>query len=181
MILGLGFGAMPLFNSIFNGYLLGFVGNSAVIESGASILFRLLPHGVFELPAIFISIGSGLFLADSFTKNVIKVKKPKWRKLMIFGISIVLLPLLIYQSMTAASIDLSNLGPGTLASLPPPIIILAVINLLVFVGFAFVAVHSLRNKEVKKDLKSVGKVLLFVILPLLIIAAIIEGLFMFLV
>ena len=154
MLLGLGFGAMPLFNSVLNGYLLGFVGNSAVIESGASILLRLLPHGIFELPAIFISIGSGFFLADSFTKNVIKIKKPKWRKLIILCISIVLLPLLVYQSMTVASIDLSSLESGTLASLPPSIIILTVINLLVFVGFAFVAVHSLRNKEVKKDLKS---------------------------
>jgi stage II sporulation protein M len=56
------FGIIPLVIAIFNGYVLGFVANKAVSVEGISVLLRLLPHGIFEIPAILISVASGLKL-----------------------------------------------------------------------------------------------------------------------
>ena len=60
MVFGVLFGIFPVVAAIANGYLLGFVGLIAVESEGFSTLFRLLPHGIFELPAVFISLGLGL-------------------------------------------------------------------------------------------------------------------------
>ncbi len=60
--LGIFFGLFPLGVALFNGYVLGFVSMLSVSSQGVLSLWRLLPHGIFELPAIFISVGLGLRL-----------------------------------------------------------------------------------------------------------------------
>ena len=60
LILGVVFGIYPAISSLANGYLVGFVGNAAVVQKGYSSLLLLFPHGIFELPAVFISLGLGL-------------------------------------------------------------------------------------------------------------------------
>lgn len=60
IILGFIFGIVPILSGINNGYLLGFVARYSVRENGILVLWRILPHGIFELPAIFISMGLGL-------------------------------------------------------------------------------------------------------------------------
>jgi stage II sporulation protein M len=60
MILGILFGIFPLFVTIFNGYVLGFVMSKAAFISGWSVIFKLVPHGIFEIPALVISLGLGL-------------------------------------------------------------------------------------------------------------------------
>ncbi|MEK6909001.1 MAG: stage II sporulation protein M [Nanoarchaeota archaeon] len=60
------FGILPFFNAIFNGSILGYVYSKAVPVAGFGIIWRLLPHGIFELPAIFISLGLGVHLGASF-------------------------------------------------------------------------------------------------------------------
>ena len=62
IVFGVGVGLFPLFGAIFNGYLLGFVARFAVEEGGILVLWRLVPHGIFELPAIILSIGIGIKL-----------------------------------------------------------------------------------------------------------------------
>lgn len=62
LILGILLGIFPIFGAILNGYLLGFVSAISVEAAGIFILWRLLPHGIFELPAIFISLGLGFKL-----------------------------------------------------------------------------------------------------------------------
>jgi stage II sporulation protein M len=70
IIFGIFFGAFPVFSAIINGYLLGFVGALSAKTGGIWILWRVLPHGIFELPAIFISLGLGLkFGTLFFTKQ----------------------------------------------------------------------------------------------------------------
>jgi len=65
MILGILFGIIPLVVIIVNGYVLGFIAIKTVsLTGGISILWRLLPHGVFEIPAIMISVGLGLKLGS---------------------------------------------------------------------------------------------------------------------
>ena len=60
IIAGVFFGIFPLVIALGNGYLVGFV--SRLVTDNVSILelWRLLPHGVFELPAVLISVGFGL-------------------------------------------------------------------------------------------------------------------------
>lgn len=73
-IFGIVLGIFPLIATISNGYLLGFVGSMSVSELGITSLWKILPHGIFELPAIFISLGMGIrlgsfvFYKDAFNK-----------------------------------------------------------------------------------------------------------------
>jgi stage II sporulation protein M len=60
MVGGVAFGALPIFNSILNGSLGGYVYNLASSEAGYGIIVLLLPHGIFELPAVFIALGMGV-------------------------------------------------------------------------------------------------------------------------
>ncbi|GAJ04119.1 unnamed protein product [marine sediment metagenome] len=62
MAFGILLGIFPIFATIANGYILGFVSALSVSSQGALSLLTLLPHGIFELPAIFISLGLGLKL-----------------------------------------------------------------------------------------------------------------------
>ena len=73
MIFGFLLGIFPVIAAIANGYLLGFVALISVNNGGWFILFKLLPHGIFELPAIFISLGLGLKLGTCiFRKEILK-------------------------------------------------------------------------------------------------------------
>ncbi|MDD5191731.1 MAG: stage II sporulation protein M [Candidatus Nanoarchaeia archaeon] len=59
---GIFFGIIPFAVSLVNGYVLGFVANKTIIAEGYLVLWRLFPHGIFELPAVLVSIGIGLRL-----------------------------------------------------------------------------------------------------------------------
>lgn len=60
VLFGVAFGVLPLFSAIVNGYFIGFVANKVIAQEGIFVLWRLLPHGIFELPAVLISMGLGL-------------------------------------------------------------------------------------------------------------------------
>ncbi|MBU3906714.1 MAG: stage II sporulation protein M [Nanoarchaeota archaeon] len=64
LFFGLLFGIFPIAVAIVNGYVLGFVSSITIGEEGFLVLWRLLPHGIFELPAVFISLGLGLKLGS---------------------------------------------------------------------------------------------------------------------
>lgn len=63
---GLVFGIIPIFAAISNGVVLGYVLEKSWQVTGIADFWRILPHGVFELPAIFISIGLGIRLGVLF-------------------------------------------------------------------------------------------------------------------
>lgn len=65
LIFGLFLGIFPVVVSILNGYILGYVCKLSVKEGGIFSLWRLFPHGIFELPAVFISLGLGLRIGIS--------------------------------------------------------------------------------------------------------------------
>lgn len=69
MLFGIFLGISPVVVSIANGYLLGFVANLSVGAEGISSLLRLFPHGILELPAIFISLGLGLKIGSFIFKE----------------------------------------------------------------------------------------------------------------
>ena len=69
MFLGILFGIFPVVLAVSNGFLLGFVASLSVSVEGIFSLWRLLPHGIIELTAVFISLGLGLRLGVSLLKR----------------------------------------------------------------------------------------------------------------
>jgi stage II sporulation protein M len=57
--LGLIVGIVPLIGAVTNGILLGVV--LVMVGNGMTMLIGVLPHGIFELPAIFIAWGLGFW------------------------------------------------------------------------------------------------------------------------
>jgi stage II sporulation protein M len=92
---GILFGIMPFFNTVANGFVLGFASSLSVLENGVFSLWRLFPHGIFEFPAIFISLGLGIKLGSFvFFKN----PWTKFKEFFINSINVyifIILPLLI--------------------------------------------------------------------------------------
>jgi len=75
LLFGLFFGIYPILGAIANGYVLGFVGNMAVSEVGLLSLWRIFPHGIFELPAVFISLGLGMRIGIVTIQKLFQKKK----------------------------------------------------------------------------------------------------------
>ena len=77
LFLGFFFGIFSILNAFLNGIVIGYVFFKVWSVSGAADFWRILPHGIFELPAIFISLGLGVKLGASlFVKN----KKAEFKK-----------------------------------------------------------------------------------------------------
>jgi stage II sporulation protein M len=76
MILGIFFGVFPIITIIINGYILGYVALATTNAESFFSLWRILPHGIFELPAVFISLGLGLKLG-TFIFHDDKIKSLK--------------------------------------------------------------------------------------------------------
>ena len=99
LFLGAVLGVFPVFSSVINGYVLGFVGKKSVEIAGPSVLLRLLPHGVFELPAVFLSMALGVRLGMFiFSKN----KKEEFLKRLTESARVflfIVLPLLIIAAI----------------------------------------------------------------------------------
>jgi stage II sporulation protein M len=101
---GIVFGIFPFFSSLLNGYVVGFVSRIGVAEAGLPILWRLAPHGIFELPAIFISFGLGIKLGTFvFKKNRwLTFKNYLLNSIRVFVL--VVLPLLIIAAIIEGSL-----------------------------------------------------------------------------
>ena len=69
VLAGVFFGVFPIGNAAINGTVLGYVLGIAADVEGFATWWRLLPHGLFELPAILISIAMGIKLGFSFFQN----------------------------------------------------------------------------------------------------------------
>jgi len=108
MVLGILLGFFPLIFAITNGYVLGFVASATVNVEGISILWRLFPHGIFELPAIFISLGLGLKLMTFiFEKNKLKTLKI-YTKNSLRTFLFIIIPLLIIAAVIEGSLIFLN-------------------------------------------------------------------------
>ena len=103
MLFGIFLGIFPLVGAISNGYLLGFVSSLAIESEGIFILWKLFPHGIFELPAIFISLGMGLKIGTFLfqEKKLESLKNYVWNSLRVF--LFIVMPLLIIASIIEGS------------------------------------------------------------------------------
>jgi len=138
IILGVFLGVFPLAIIIINGYVLGFVANKSIAIGGFSILWRLFPHGIFEIPAILISIALGLWIGISLMYNCIKHYKRNINNLnisLLILLSIIFLPLsfLIYITITLTNTKLRKIFLKNFSD-SIRIFILIVIPLLVIAG-----------------------------------------------
>jgi stage II sporulation protein M len=95
-LLGVVFGIFPLAVAVVNGYLLGFISYYSATQGGLLILLRILPHGIFELPAFFLSVGIGLKIGLEVLKKDAKQRlKRNFKEGFRFFIFVILPMLLI--------------------------------------------------------------------------------------
>jgi len=101
ILLGIIFGIFPIFSSVSNGLVLGYVLGLSYEVSGLASWWRLLPHGIFELPAIFISFGLGLKLGLApFSRKRNKIKELKRRLYNSINVLLtIIIPLLIIAAL----------------------------------------------------------------------------------
>jgi stage II sporulation protein M len=65
MLFGVVYGILPVVSVSLNGALLGMVARQASVATPAHlVLLKVLPHGVFELPALMIAMAHGLWLGQ---------------------------------------------------------------------------------------------------------------------
>jgi|SRR3989344_1111992 len=99
LMLGAVAGIVPVVNVLVNGALLGYVFSRAIDVGGLVIMWRILPHGIFELPAIMISAGLGIkFGMFVFSKN----RKQVFVERLISSLNVflyIILPLLIVAAI----------------------------------------------------------------------------------
>ena len=104
MIFGLAFGIFSVITVVVNGYLLGFVSVRMVETQGFAVLWRLLPHGIFELPAVLVSMGLGLKMGTFiFRKNKTKSLKEFFLK-SLKAFFFVIIPLLVIAALIESTL-----------------------------------------------------------------------------
>jgi stage II sporulation protein M len=99
--IGLGFllGIIPLIGAVTNGILFGTLISLLIGAGNAWALLTLLPHGIFELPAVFFAWGLGLWRGAWFFQ---KVKDQSFREREVIAFRIyfrIILPLLIIAAI----------------------------------------------------------------------------------
>jgi len=99
ILIGILLGIMPIALAMINGYMLGFVASMSVVEDGFLSLLKIVPHAIFELPAVFISLGLGvrLGLYTFYRRKNTSFKKEFENVCRIFVF--IVLPLLIIASI----------------------------------------------------------------------------------
>lgn len=80
MFLGVFFSVIPLLFLAINGFVIGLVAGYVYPTFGVlGLILSLAPHGVFELTALFIGMGSGIYLGvsaiEEIKNNDLTVKK----------------------------------------------------------------------------------------------------------
>lgn len=107
LVFGLFFGVYPIFVVAMNGYVVGYVISLSYKAAGASSILLLLPHGIFEIPALFLSLGLGIKLGFSLVSGLVSGKLKKFvfsleNSLRIF--IYLILPLLIIAAIIETSL-----------------------------------------------------------------------------
>lgn len=168
MIFGVFAGVVSFFIALFNGYFLGFVARVAVKAGGLVILWRLVPHGIFEFPALILSLAFGMRLGFSLVHNTLRFyKKEKANLILVYLIIpfVVLSVFLIGSYLAFGSV---------IASIFLILLFLYILTVSMIFFVLTLLQEKLKNVFLYNTENSL-RVFLFVILPLLIVAAVIEG------
>jgi len=104
VVSGMVLGIYPVMATIANGFILGFVASVSVSIEGFFVLWRIFPHGIFELPAIFISFGLGLKIGTFIFQ---KKKFESFKRYFINSLKVflfIIIPLLIIAAIIEGSL-----------------------------------------------------------------------------
>ncbi len=75
LLLGIGFGLIPLVFLTYNGFLIGVVVFiTERIESSLYVLAAIVPHGIIELPMVFLSAAIGIQLGHDLWNTLVGKK-----------------------------------------------------------------------------------------------------------
>jgi stage II sporulation protein M len=99
LVLGIFLGIFPVWVSLSNGVVVGYVLSKVYATDGFGKFWLLLPHGIFELPAIFISLGLGIklgFFVFSINKKKSFLERAIYSLLAIF---LIIIPLLLVAAI----------------------------------------------------------------------------------
>lgn len=66
IVLGIFFGLFPIFSLLVNGYLIGII---AQYHGSIVFLAGIVPHGIFEIPALLLGAGAGIHLGVTAIKK----------------------------------------------------------------------------------------------------------------
>ena len=179
---GIFLGIFPLIITITNGIILGYVIERTTQLASFTELWRLFPHGIFELPAVFISLGLGIKLGYEAPLNYFKYYWKNNRKLvwLPFLITIPIIAFII-SALASGLFNDSRFNQSPLIPLSAIIICAFYFALVVLIFILFTAVTNkklgkIQLKAIKHSISGTLRVFFFIVIPLLIIAAIIEGL-----
>ena len=122
-LLSLGLGLIPfLFPTAFvlvsNGFIMGVLWAMYASQGLNPIPYYIagiLPHGIFELPAIFISVTLGLYLSYTISKRIVQSKHAKGTVVPVLKNSaltfvLVIIPLLVVAALVESFITPITLG-----------------------------------------------------------------------
>lgn len=178
LFFGVFFGLISLSNIITNGALVGYVFAITSERVGSlAIIWRLIPHGIFELPAIFIAVGLGLRLGFGFFGTYLTFYRAKH----IMRAKLHGLILAIVVGMLACALSIQGLSVDVLDSFLELLFFGGLLLLIgsffsmIYLLFAHSKLRKLQFKRVAMDFSMSLRVFFSIIVPLLIVAAIIEG------
>jgi len=95
LLLGIIAGIIPPIILFTNGYIIGSVLHTTIQETSPLILLALVPHGIFEIPAVCISAGLGIRLGLVWFKKNRKKNFKRVIKESILVFIYIVIPLLI--------------------------------------------------------------------------------------
>lgn len=103
---GILLGIFPVISSFFNGLMVGWLSTMLEKISGFQLFLMILPHGIFELSAMFIAWGIGLWRARlMFSPNFKAEAKESLKKIHRVYVTVVL-PLLFIAALVEGRIML---------------------------------------------------------------------------
>jgi len=183
LFFGLFFGILPIVLIVVNGFLLGFVIHRVVLSEGILVLWKLFPHGIFEIPAVLISVGIGLRLGLFF----LNIRNKVFGMLaFIFSLGCFVFLFTFFSMILSLFFglytrDLQNLSALLMNNnwflIPYFIVLILFLIISIFLSF-FVFNKKERivlRKQFLHGLKMALFVFLFIVIPLLVVAGIIEG------
>ncbi len=95
-------GVIPIFLLISNGLVIGLISSIVTKEVGLFSLWRLLPHGIFEIPAIILSFALGIKFAGFILKKNFKKEFKILLKDSIRAFIFIIVPLLVLAAIIEA-------------------------------------------------------------------------------
>jgi stage II sporulation protein M len=103
---GLALGLFPIIFLLANGMALGFVLSASMQSRGVlTALLAILPHGIFELPAILLATSMGLLLGGSAIKTLFRPGEASIRSELALALKLfvrIVVPLLVIAALVEA-------------------------------------------------------------------------------